>query len=264
MSDILAKICLEKKVHIARQKVKHPLNDLTNKAKYMPAPRGFRAALHQKKIHGQPALIAEIKKASPSKGLIRADFDPPHIARAYKQGGATALSVLTDEPYFQGHDTYVPQVREYVPLPVLRKDFMIDPYQIYESRVLEADCVLLIMAALSDMQAQELYRTAKELGMDILIEVHDQDELERAMSLNPDMVGINNRNLKTLEVTLETSRTLLSGLPDTVMRVAESGIYTHENLIDMKNCGADAFLVGESLMKQDDIELAVKKLLGTN
>ena len=262
MSNVLDKICADKRDHVDAKMRQRSLNDLkdlleeqdhkTNK------PRGFINALEQK----ETALITEVKKASPSKGLIRADFDPIEIASIYKDAGAACLSVLTDEPYFQGHDDYFTAIRAAVDLPMLRKDFMIDEYQIYESRVLGADCILLIMACLSDSQASEFYNLATSLGMDTLFEVHDEAEMERALALKPKMLGVNNRNLKTLDVDLQTGLDLAQKIPDGIIKVAESGIVDNTHIRDFQNVGYNAFLIGESLMREDDIGAAVKELLG--
>ena len=213
---------------------------------------------------GNVALIAEVKKASPSKGIIREDFEPTEIAQAYESAGASCLSVLTDTPYFQGEDEYLEQIKEVVSLPLLRKDFMLVPYQIYESRALGADCILLIMAALQDKQARELYGTAKDLGMDVLVEVHNQEELDRAMLLSPDLVGVNSRNLKTLEVNIQTAHDLIRQMPEGVFKIAESGIHSNNDIKELIASGAHGFLVGESLMKQENIVEATKNLMGTN
>ncbi len=250
MSSVLQEICRVKAEHVAKQKNKITLNDLETLAKQASAPRGFINALSK---NNAPALIAEVKKASPSKGIIREDFDPLDIATIYKNNGAECLSVLTDEPYFQGSDEYFKVIRANIALPMLRKDFMIDPYQITESRALGADCILIIMAALSDEQASELYDAAEQLGMDALIEIHNEEELDRALTLNPKMIGVNNRNLKTLNVDTQTSFNLLSKIPDTTLRVAESGLSEAETINDLHSAGYDAFLIGESLMRENDI-----------
>jgi indole-3-glycerol phosphate synthase len=208
-------------------------------------------------------LIAEVKRASPSKGVIREKFNPVEIATAYAEAGASCISVLTDVPYFQGEDSYLVDVRSHVPLPVLRKDFMLEPYQIKESRALGADCILLIMAALSDVQAAELEQAALELGMDVLVEVHDEAECERALKLKSTLLGVNNRNLKTLTVDLSTTEKLATMVPDNYTLVCESGIATHQEIERMNKAGAYCFLVGESLMREKDIAAATRKLLGT-
>ena len=264
MKNILDQICNDKKAHVETKKAKTSEAQLLRQIDETPLPRGFYKALQTKKENGEPALIAELKKTSPSKGLIRLDFDPPSIAKSYKNGGATCLSVLTDGPYFQGHDTYIQQAKNAVDLPVLRKDFMIDPYQIIESRALNADCILLIMAALDDPLARDMYQAAHELNMDVLVEVHDAEELKRALKMHPHIIGINSRNLKTLEVDIQVTYDLLNELPQTCIRVAESGIYNHDILLSLQTSGADAFLVGEHLMRQADVALATHTLLGTN
>ncbi len=261
MSDILAEICQAKYDHVRTCRATTSLSDITARAKLAPQTRGFIAALREAVAAGRYGLIAEIKKASPSKGLIRADFDPEKLAISYENGGATCLSVLTDEPYFQGMDRYIMEARNAVSLPVLRKDFMIDPYQIIEARALGADCILLIMAALSDSQAMELETTAIEQGLDVLIEVHNLGELERALLLASPLIGVNNRNLKTLKVDIATSEHLLDKLPEGRMAVSESGLYTPQDLARMKRAGAQCFLVGESLMRCDDVEAATIALL---
>jgi len=259
MSDVLAKICADKLAHIAAAKAANPHPD-TSAASPV---RGFAAALGAKVESGGYGLIAEIKKSSPSKGLIREDFDPATLAKAYAAGGAACLSVLTDVPYFQGADAYLVEARGVVELPVLRKDFMLDVYQIRESRALGADCILLIMAALEDTQAQELEASAQELGMDVLIEAHNTPELERALKLNSALIGINNRNLKTLEVRLETTEELAGLVPEDRFLVCESGLASPADLARMAKVGARRFLIGESLMRNDDVEAATRNLLGS-
>ena len=261
MSDTLKKITADTARHVAACKARRPLAEVETAARAADAPRGFAAALKAAISAGRYGLIAEIKKASPSKGLIRADFDPPSLARAYARGGATCLSVLTDEPYFQGRDEFLVQARAACALPVLRKDFMIDPYQIIEARSLGADCVLLIMACLDDALAAELAALAHRWGMDVLVEVHDGEELERALRLDADLVGVNNRNLKTLAVDLATTEKLAPSVPKDRVLVAESGLGSPADLARMARVGASAFLIGESFMRQPDVEAAVRAIL---
>ena len=265
MSDVLARICADKRQHIAAQETKISPAEIRRRAEASQRgdpPRGFAARLEAVTKAGHFGLIAEIKKASPSKGLIRADFAPGPLAKAYKAGGATCLSVLTDAPYFQGHDDYLGQARGAVDLPALRKDFMLTPYQIYESRAIGADCVLLIMACLEDAQAAELEAVAFDLGMDVLVEVHDAAEMERALKLNSRLLGVNNRNLKTLAIDLGVTEHLATMAPKGKMLVAESGLYSTADLERMHRTGASIFLVGESLMRQDDVTAATRALLG--
>lgn len=260
MSDVLAKICADKRDHVDAKMRQRSLDDLKVLLEENRVSISFIGSLIERKKEGV-ALIAEVKKASPSKGIIREDFDPVSIARIYEAGGAACLSVLTDEPYFQGHDDYFTAIRAAVSLPMLRKDFMIDSYQIYESRVLGADCILLIMACLSDAQASEFYDLATSLGMDVLVEVHNEEELARALALKPMMVGVNNRNLKTLEVDLQTGLDLADMIPNDILKVAESGIHQNDDIKCFQQAGYAAFLVGESLIREHDIRKAVQELL---
>lgn len=262
-SDALARICADTRAETARRRSATSISAMEARiAANADRPRGFARALRDAATTRGLGLIAEIKKASPSGGLIRPEFDPPALARAYRDGGATCLSVLTDTPHFQGQTAHLVAARAAVPLPVIRKDFMLDPWQITESRLMGADCVLLILAALSDGQAAELEAAAVALGMDVLAEVHDRAELDRALRLKTELIGINNRNLKTLKTDLATTEALSRHLPNDRFLVAESGIRTHADITRLQASGARAFLVGESLMRQDDVTAATRTLLG--
>ena len=261
MTDVLARICADKRDHIARYKADRPLAEIERAAEAAEAPRGFAEALWQARRDGRYGLIAEIKKASPSKGLIRQGFDPPELARAYHLGGASCLSVLTDRPYFQGDDAYLMAARDAAPLPVLRKDFMLDPYQVAEARALGADCILLILAALSEADAKVLAAAAARWRMDVLVEVHDRAEFDRALGLDAGLIGINNRNLKTMSVDLATAEELAPLVPADRLAVAESGLSTPADLARMAAAGATTFLIGESFMRQDDVAAAVRSML---
>jgi indole-3-glycerol phosphate synthase len=261
MTDILDRILETKRAEVAARKATISLADLDAHAAGQSAPRGFRAALDTKAATG-PALIAEIKKASPSKGLIRADFDPPAHARAYQAGGAACLSVLTDEPWFQGADQYLTDARDACTLPVLRKDFMIDPWQAPEARSIGADAILLIMAALDDGLLAEIEASAIDCGMDVLVEVHDQKELDRAMKLKSRLIGVNNRNLRDFTVDFARTYELVSKAPAGCTFVAESGLTTRADLDAMAEHGVKCFLIGEALMRQDDVEAATRVLVG--
>jgi indole-3-glycerol phosphate synthase len=261
LADILAEICAKKRAEIAARRLARSEAEVARDARMAPPPRGFAASLLAAAEARGYGLICEIKKASPSGGLIRPDFRPAALARAYEKGGATCLSVLTDAPYFQGEDSHLVAARGACRLPVLRKDFMLDPYQIIESRALGADCVLLILACLDDELAHELDAVAHQYGMDVLLEVHDEAELERAIKLASPLIGINNRNLKTLETDLGTTRRLAPRVPRDRVAVCESGLKTASDLAAMAECGARAFLIGESLMRQADVEAATRNFL---
>jgi indole-3-glycerol phosphate synthase len=261
MTTVLDSILDAKRIEVHARKAAITIPELEARAATRSAPRGFRAALDAKAQTG-PALIAEIKRASPSKGLIRADFDPPAHARAYQAGGAACLSVLTDEQFFQGHDEFLIAARAACDLPVLRKDFTVDPWQALEARALGADAILLIVAALDDHALHECEAAALERGLDVLVEVHDADELERALKLKSRLIGVNNRDLKTFEVSFERTYELVDLAPPGCTFVAESGLSSHADLAAMRARGVNCFLVGEGLMRKADVEAATRELLG--
>jgi indole-3-glycerol phosphate synthase len=261
MSDILARIAAYKREDVAARKAARSQADVDAAAAAASPTRGFKAALERAHAPGRLALIAEIKKASPSKGLIRPDFDPPSLACAYEAGGAACLSILTDEPSFQGADDYLVAGRGAVSLPCIRKDFLVDPWQVAESRALGADAILVILAMIDDVLAGELMAEARRLGMDALVEVHDEAEMERAVALGSELVGVNNRDLRSFHVDLAVTERLSALAPAGALLVTESGIFTSDDVARLERCGARAMLVGESLMRQADVEAATRSLL---
>lgn len=261
MSDILDKIAAYKRVDVAARKAARPQAEVEQAAYAASPPRGFVRALEAAHAPGRLALIAEIKKASPSKGLIRADFDPPALALAYEHGGAACLSVLTDEPSFQGADHYLVAARDAVALPCIRKDFLVDPWQVAESRALGADCILVILSMVDDSLAAELMAQARRFGMDALVETHDEAEMARAAALGATLIGVNNRSLRTFEVDLANTEKLAAAAPEGALLVTESGIFTPQDVVRLEKSGAKAMLVGESLMRQADVVAATRALL---
>jgi indole-3-glycerol phosphate synthase len=260
MPDILTRILARKTEELAERSARLPLAELSARVADLPETRGFAAAIEAKIDAGLPAVIAEVKKASPSKGVIRPDFDPASIARSYELGGAACLSVLTDKDFFHGSEDFLQQARAACSLPVLRKDFVIDPYQVYEARVIGADCILLIVAALGDAALLELSLLAAELDLDVLCEVHDVEEMERALALPVPLIGVNNRNLRTFETTIDTSIELQSMIEYDRILVSESGIHTHEDIERLQDAGINAFLVGEAFMRANDPGAELKRL----
>jgi indole-3-glycerol phosphate synthase len=260
MSDILTNILARKAEEIEQRSRVRPLSEMRARAFNQPVTRGFVKAIRHKLDAGDPAVIAEVKKASPSKGVIRADFRPAEIARSYETGGAACLSVLTDVDFFQGSNLFLSEARSACRLPVIRKDFIVDPYQVYEARMIGADCILLIVAALEDATMVELANLAGELGMDVLVEVHDIDELERALQTDCELIGVNNRNLRTFEVSLDTTLALKDAVPRDRILVTESGIASRDDVARMRDNGVDAFLVGESFMREADPGAALRRL----
>ncbi len=259
-ANILERILARKREEVRERKLAVPLGELLSKCKEQEPRRGFTAAVSHQIRHKRPAVIAEIKKASPSKGLIRKNFDPAAIAASYAEHGATCLSVLTDQDFFQGHDAFLQEARNACALPVIRKDFMIDPYQIIESRALGADCILLIVAALSPAQLQELWATAKATDLDVLIEVHNSEELAQALALKPELIGINNRDLHTFKTSLNVTYRLLDEIPEDVSIITESGILARTDVEEMLDHGVYGFLVGESFMRASDPGVKLQEL----
>lgn len=262
MTNILNQICQYKRCYVESVKLTKPLSEIKQLAEFSPDTRGFAEALRKAKNHTGCGLIAEIKKSSPSRGLIRKNFDPVAIAKAYQSGGAACLSVLTDKKYFQGRDEYLTAVKGITSLPVLRKDFILDTYQVYEARAIGADCILLIMAILEDAEAEDFSSLASELSMDVLVEVHNETELERALLIESALIGINNRNLKSLEIDLETTERLAPKLPLNRLGISESGLSSHRDLERMGDVGVHCFLIGEALMGRADIEIATRQIIG--
>lgn len=263
MTDILQTILARKAEEIEQRSRVRPLSELRARTANQPPTRGFVRAMRRRLEVGEPAVIAEVKKASPSKGVIRADFRPADIARSYEAGGAACLSVLTDVDFFQGSNLYLGEARSACRLPVIRKDFIVDPYQVHEARLIGADCILLIVAALEDTQLVDLANLASELGMDVLVEVHDIDELERALQTDCELIGVNNRNLRSFEVSLDTTLALKDAVPPDRILVTESGIASPADVLRMREAGVHAFLVGEAFMREADPGAALQRLFGT-